>query len=106
MSHSGTARKRRDQRPPALALRVRLALLAGRFLDMAPPAEGLQVRGIVGRPAPAQRHDVIALKAPGPPALPAAVAIAAEHRSAKPRPSAPVEHRVQPGPGPAPAHIV
>ena len=93
MSHRQPSRKR----PPALPFRVRAAILPRGFLEMAPPAKGLQVLGIVGRPAPVQRDNVIALQPTGPPARSAAVAIAAEHEPAKLRPSAPVERRMEPG---------
>ena len=46
---------------------------------MAMPAKGLHIRRIVRVAAAVERLDVIAFKAPGPPALPAPVAIAPEH---------------------------
>ena len=85
------------KRPPAVPFRVRAPILPRGFFEMAPPAKGLQVLGIVGRPATVQRPDVIAFEPTRPAAQSAPVAIAAEHQPPKPRPSAPVELGVKPG---------
>ena len=82
------------KRAPGIAFGVRRAILGGRFLDVAPPAEGLQVRHVPRVAAAVERDDVIALQSTGPAALPATKAIALEHPAPHPRPSPPVERPV------------